>query len=898
MAKEPLATPLDRLYGGFNALPRGIDYGTDPSLIADGQLAFASNLSFRGDLVHTRSPLVSIPLDMQLTGMFGGAGFYEMPTQQGIVLTVAGRFYLIQVTPSDLGAVTDITPPAFSYPATIDFVHIFQAEKYAIFLGLQQKPVIYDGLTSRTAGIKEIPSGVLGLYAWGRIWVALSDFRTFAAGDIVYGPSGTPAEGGVDAILKFTENDFLNEGGFFAVPSSAGTITAMIALATIDTSLGIGPILIGTNTSVISVNAPVDRTTWKNLQYPIQTISLLDYGPVGPRSTVSAFNDVWFRSLDGVRSFIVARRNTVSPGNVPLSHEVSPVLANDDDPLLFKGSAIVFDNRLFMTVAPRLVADSGTVHDGLAVINFDSLSTMAGKQPPIWEGVRSGLAILQVVRGHIRGVERAFALALNESNGVIELWEITRENSGYYDTYRAVAGDHTSIVRTSIQTALETKRFDYDRLVKLVMGELYLDDIVDEITLVIKFKPDEYPGWITWATIHLCASVSQCTIATPEQFTCHIWKPNARTYAARIRLPRPPETCNEIAGTPIDRAYSFQFRLEGTGHFQTRKFRPHLKVESDAFEGTCPTSAVCTAVENCELPWFDYTIDRGVMAPVLDLSVASTPGNTIVEWEQASAPDENEVWRSKNGGAFALLATVAGTVTSYADTDAMAAMDIWCYKVRGTGTDFSNVGCAVQDLIFLDTGAVSQPTWMLAYGDFGADNPPAVTSLSLPALKRVYGNLFLDGMTALTSLSLPALQSVGVTFLLSLSTMPALTFPALTTVGAAIDASICSNLVTLDAPVLASVGGNVEFDSNALVTVSLPVLVMLNGKTYAFDNNAMTAASVEGLLARGAAQLPGLTTASILLDAGTNAGLASLSAQGQSDRADLVAAGDTVPVNP
>ncbi len=680
----PLDTPNLRLYGGFRALPGGMDMNTDPSLLSDSQYAFASNISIRGDLPGTRSPWLSIPLDTELSGLMPGAAFYETPDQQAIILVVGGHLYRIEITPQDTGLVTDVTPkfvvlttaaftvpapaasvvisvstelpfangdtlfidsgqytvinrsvnqltltyiataanavvptgstvhdasgdPVIFYqslPATLDFAHIFQAENYMIVLGFQQKPIIYDGVSSRLAGPYELPSGVLGLYAWGRIWIARPDFRTFVAGDLAYSITGTTAD-----ILGFTENTFLNEGGFFAVPNNGGSITSMLALATIDTSLGIGPILIGTTNSVISVNAPVDRTTWKNLTYPIQTISLLDYGPLGPYSTIPINNDMWFRSLDGLRSFIIARRNMLQLGNTPLSHEISPVLDNDTQRYLFHSSSILFDNRLFATVAPRQTT-SGIVHDGLAVCNFDPLSTLGAKQPAVWESFNCGLSILQLVRGRVAGTERAFIIALNEDTSKIELWEMQPENTGYYDTFRSVSRGHTTIVRTPIKPVLETKRYGLDTLIKLVMAEIYLDQIVDEITLTIKFRPDEYPAWVTWTTLTICASVTQCTLPAPGQFSCTIWKPDARQYAARIRLPRPPETCNTIAGTPVDLGYEFQFRFEGTGHFRLRKFKPHFKRQSDAMEGQCPEESICTAFEYCNPELFDYQIAR------------------------------------------------------------------------------------------------------------------------------------------------------------------------------------------------------------------------------------------------------------------------------------------------
>src|SRR5439155_19106527 len=142
------------------------------------------------------------------------------------------------------------------------------------------------------------------------------------------------------------------------------------------------------------------------------------------------------------------------------------------------------------------------------------------------------------------------------------------------------------------------------------MAEVFVDEIVDDISLTVKFKPDQFPAWTTWATINLCASVSQCSINTPDQFSCQIFKPNARTYAARLRLPRPPEDCNSITGIPLDRGYDFQFRVEGVGHFRLRKFRPHLRLLTDAQEGECQSTVVCATFPDCPSPWTDYSINR------------------------------------------------------------------------------------------------------------------------------------------------------------------------------------------------------------------------------------------------------------------------------------------------
>lgn len=386
-------------------------------------------------------------------------------------------------------------------PANLDFVCLFQAENYVIVLSGQQKPVIFDGTKSRLAGVGEIPPGYLGKYVWGRIWIALPSRRAFVAGDIVYGPSGTPQLGYRDAILKMTENSLLNGGGAFGVPSDSGLITCMTTLAQLNNSVSQSPLMVGTENMILSVNAPVDRTTWQNLTYPIESVALIDYGPQSPNSFASINGDLWYRSLDGIRSFIAATRYFGEPGNTPQSRELSPIFDLDTPSLLPYGSAAYFDNKMFQTVSPQRMA-GGVSHQGMAVINFDLLSTMRNKSPGSWEGILTGLNVLQIIKGSVAGVERAFMLVLNGS--AIELWEMLKK--GYYDVYQAGSPGNVTMTRTAIQPFMETKSEDFGtgaQLKSLYTGELYLDEIVDNVMITVKFRPDQSPTWVTWATVNL-----------------------------------------------------------------------------------------------------------------------------------------------------------------------------------------------------------------------------------------------------------------------------------------------------------------------------------------------------------------------------------------------------------
>ncbi len=290
-----------------------------------------------------------------------------------------------------------------------------------------------------------------------------------------------------------------------------------------------------------------------------------------------------------------------------------------------------------------------------------------------------------------------------------------------------------------------------------------------------------------------------------------------------------------------------------------------------------------------------------VSTPVLTLDPDSVSDNIPVKWTQGNEPGTNEIWKSVNGGAYTLVATVDGADTQWTDNAGMASGDIWCYKVRGINGAingaFSNVGCAVKDLAMLDIGSVSHPTWMLAYGVLSFDDSTLVDSLDLSGLLYVEDGFALDVTTNLNSVNLNSLALVSGPFTFFSTALTALILPVLESVGGDLTFTF-AHLTTLSLPALQTVNGDLECDSClSLVSVSIPNLLMQNGRSYHFDNCALNAASVEGILARGVASA-GITTATITLNSGTNAGLASLSPQGQLDYAALIGAGNSVSINP
>lgn len=383
-----------------------------------------------------------------------------------------------------------------------------QADQWWILQDNESLPLIWNGSKAVRSDpkTKQVPVGNVMAYAQGRLIVALPDRRTYRVGDLIFGSSGSAVYSYRDAVLYFTENDFLNEGGdfsarVFGAPSDSGDILAIRACAQTDAQLGQGSVLVGTPNVIFSLNLPFDRTTWKNLANALQTANPI-VGPVGQGSMVSINTDMWYRAPDGIRSWRMAQRQfNGSWGNTPLSSEVDSILAFDSKELLEHGSAVFFDNRLLMTISPQMT-DHGVYHRGLVVMDMDLSSSLRKQLAPAWEGVWTGLRILKILTAKIKGKTRCFMFVLNDTSE-IELWELSErdksDRSG--DTEIAISGEFWL---PSYSCG------DLDRFKVLETGRILVSAISGIWGVVVEYRTDENPCWTPWFSKSLCAINADC----------------------------------------------------------------------------------------------------------------------------------------------------------------------------------------------------------------------------------------------------------------------------------------------------------------------------------------------------------------------------------------------------
>jgi len=483
----------------------------------------------------------------------------------GYPITVNGKHY--QVTSKTANSITATNTD--DAPATVYFTGsvvvylqpnsdkqgicwMIQAEQFLIAQDDLSQAFIFDGATSWRS--QDMPVGSVMAYGIGRLWIAIKG-DAFVASDIVRSRnSGTAAYDYTDSILHFTENTFLAGGGAFSAP---GTIRAMAFMTTLDTSTGQGPLLVFTENAICSVNAPTIRALWEVITNPIVTYSLVSSGAAGFYSTLPTTNgDIFYRSLDGIRSFYYALREFGNWGNVPISSEVFNVVREDDQDLLLYTSGILFDNRLLMTSAAR-ATNEGSMFKGIVALDFHTISRIGVKSPPVYDGVWTGIDVMWLFKVKFGRKERAFA-AVRNADARNELWEITKDSK--FDGSDGRIKWRVVTRNLAFASAMESKRLEG--------MDVWVAEAVGQVDLTAKFRPDEYPCWNEWRRESVCVDYRQC-----GDVDCNINPTYRPGYKTRIPFGQPMDTDDPNDNKPMRIGYEFQVLIEGEGYCELRKLR-------------------------------------------------------------------------------------------------------------------------------------------------------------------------------------------------------------------------------------------------------------------------------------------------------------------------------------
>lgn len=558
---------------GQSSWESGVNSGQVPQIASESlphglkrtALAWLGNGTVRGGAITPRKGFLPLVQGITWPGIFQGGYMY---TPDGgdpyIMMGVGGETYQVRVDTDN--SVHKVSAGPASRSPTIPQWYFVQGEQFLIIQDGTQQPGVWDGSTlklitafvSTPPGAPTLPIGTSMDYFMGRVWVAgngAPNFgnREYMAGDIVRGPSGTPAYNLRDSILFQTENTYLATGGAFVVPTNAGAIRAIAHTAELDTSFGQGRLYIFTRNSIYSLSVPVTRLNWAgaiNNNQPLQTVTQIKFGAVGDRSVVAVNGDLFYQTLEpGIRSLTLATRYFQQWGNVGIDRNENRVLQLNDRSLLRFSTGIEFNNRLLQSCLP-FQTHVGVAHRGYIPLDFDIISTLDEKLPPAWEGMDEGLQFLQLLEGDFGGRQRAFAIVLSEVSDQIEVWELTSTE---------IRDNGDSRITMWFETPAYTWG-DQFQLKKLVGAEMWLTNIFGTVDLTFEYRQDSSPCWVMWKQFRICAA-RNCVENTDIACTLYPAQNACEQNRASISLPVPPDQCDPNNIRPTNIGYQFQLRV-------------------------------------------------------------------------------------------------------------------------------------------------------------------------------------------------------------------------------------------------------------------------------------------------------------------------------------------------
>jgi hypothetical protein len=325
-------------------------------------------------------------------------------------------------------------------------------------------------------------------------------------------------------LLRFTEINYLNEGGSFKMPASFGKITGMAFQAIGDTQSGQGDLLVFCEKGAGSFAVSVRRDNWKSTT-GFQKVLFPDIGCTSGKSIVSVNSEIFWRSYDGIRSYTNARRENSLLGYVPDSNDIRTIIEKDDPLYLHKVSSAFFDNRLIVTCSPKQdlrglatvrssTASKPVTFQGMAVYDFASVTNSGAQRSAIWEGLWFNGDILQILSTGTVSDARCLIFKRNikpdSTTGETTIWEFTKDLK--YD--QNINGDNANII-----SVVETKAFPFRsgfELKKLSKADLWLQELEGRCTMQFYFKPDQYPCWVDWHGFLECADSKSCINASVD----------------------------------------------------------------------------------------------------------------------------------------------------------------------------------------------------------------------------------------------------------------------------------------------------------------------------------------------------------------------------------------------
>jgi len=417
-----------------------------------------------------------------------------------------------------------------------------------------------------------IPVGTAMAFGNGRLWVAKNN--NLFAGDLM-GSSQ-------NAEIKFSETIYFTGGGSFYFDDN---VTGLAFLPGNDNSVGQGDLIVFTKNAIFAIKATnYNRTTWQSTPGMLRKI-FSGRGSENQESIISTDKDIYFRSLEGIRSLV----QTVGSGSVVSfsdSLEAARILAYDTERWLAYSPGVLFDSRYLLGASPKIqrITDANGNYTGKFNIVFSRLITKdfnAGavtEAAPVYDGEWNGLQICKLVEGMFDGQRKCFALTC-DSDGKNCLYEISLDQS--FDLIKSSRNEEP--VQKAINCSVETRRFSFGTpfdVKSLVRADIGFTEVYRDTTWTFEYAPDFLNKFyfVQTQTIENEQDTLRLTTQAP---------PDLPSGFKTIRTVKPSSIQVDLSKRLSNFGYMFQAKIKWEGHAKLALFRLHASRRDNSDLGEC-----------------------------------------------------------------------------------------------------------------------------------------------------------------------------------------------------------------------------------------------------------------------------------------------------------------------
>lgn len=609
MASEPSQFVFD----GQLDFTGGQDASKTPDNVPPNAVYAAVNTSFRNgslgprpgftrlDLIFPRGALVIgdevTPTFEQIfhQGKFQALIPYIIENVPHLIIVISGIVYL--VNEETLQVTMLLLPGGDRLNQYAPRLNWSFAARFIVIFDFPNLPVIIENTTIRRSNpaVFEVPISNIGAYNQNRLFIG-NIGNEFTAGD----PTGSLAA--PNAPITFMEIEQPGSpylGQVFQLPTNYNNvpITAMGFLEFVDSSTGIGPLIIATANQIFSVNSQNPRSVWEQGQFVQSLVS--NSGIAGQQAMINVNSDLFFVSGDGqLRTLSMSRSEQGKWSKVPISREVQNWLKYYDISLAKYAALGYFKNTIMMTANPyRVVAKTLSnenifdyANGGIVAIETDNISTLRGGSPPVWAGLWTAVRPMDFCNNF----ERCFVMSKDDGD-VNNLWEITPTRT--YD----LAAKKIRYIKSRIYTKelLFNDPFTYKVLNYI---DIPFQAVEGDFKLNVTYRPDSSPTYLPWGVFNVNVPWRTCDLLN----TCN-FNGFAPLSLSELRIGSPENVdCDPVT------QYLYRFFKKTQILLQVEALNwelPYFKIkavtqpraDTDTPCESLPTVVVC---KDCDMDWF------------------------------------------------------------------------------------------------------------------------------------------------------------------------------------------------------------------------------------------------------------------------------------------------------